>query len=747
MNIDVIFRIKRYFSVWMGASNTKCSCPLSVVCRPASSSRSGIALVMVLGILSVMVIMAVAFAIAMRTERVAAGNYADSVRARQLVQAGLARALDDLAVKLGTNGLMSSVGGTNYPPWDATNSYTSAYTNTSTNADVLCLLTKLTSANEATNFVPRALWSAATNADYTNTAAHHWLPIENIIYTNYLGNSYPVATNLLGRVKYLVLNCSGLLDANFVGGAARGIGTNPMEIAINNMPEMTDYSGFINNRANNYRYEMQEELAELNTNYFFNFTVYSRALPGYWDTNFPPGVGTQVNLSGSAAQLAGRMDKITNAFVHAGFSPFAAGVLYSNLIDYVDDDFVPSNFEYCVENVPMINEVVVSNGVEVSAGSDAAHRSYKVFTDVYVECWYPFVTGAVASFSLNVTNKFPGAVGFQHSDYIANITPLNSAAGSVPVKYLCCQYIGVSFDWPTVNSITLTTTIDPKVQWGGNNVDALKNPIVLTTTHDGNTYPARDNKAASLECLDPRFNYDPADSRQWRPRAILPENATNADPNPWTTGWWPTNLIGDVDSEMYVAGDRLRSVAELGYLVYNPNEPWKTVKLYGSTPYRVLDVFGLSTNTSDVLMTNTVYRGVVNCNPNVATDATAVVFAGMPVDQYPGGSHSNTVMDGARALVSRIYFGGFCTNLSDIGRGLNQGDLPGATELERESYFRNSVNLLNVRQNLFTIIIEADVASGGNIPSNPVKQRAVALVWRDPYTGEMFVRSIKWLKD
>ncbi|MEI7782108.1 MAG: S8 family serine peptidase, partial [Planctomycetota bacterium] len=55
-----------------------------------------------------------AFAIAMRTERVAAGNYADSVRARQLVQVGLARAMNDLAVKLGTNGLMSSVGGTNF---------------------------------------------------------------------------------------------------------------------------------------------------------------------------------------------------------------------------------------------------------------------------------------------------------------------------------------------------------------------------------------------------------------------------------------------------------------------------------------------------------------------------------------------------------------------------------------------------------------------------------------------------------
>ncbi len=51
---------------------------------------------MVLGILSVMVIMAVAFAISMRTERVAAGNYADSVRARQLVHVAIARAMADI---------------------------------------------------------------------------------------------------------------------------------------------------------------------------------------------------------------------------------------------------------------------------------------------------------------------------------------------------------------------------------------------------------------------------------------------------------------------------------------------------------------------------------------------------------------------------------------------------------------------------------------------------------------------------
>ena len=56
-----------------------------------NNRRSGIALVMVLGVLSLMVLMAVSFAISMRTERVAAGNQLDTVRVRQLAQVGLVR--------------------------------------------------------------------------------------------------------------------------------------------------------------------------------------------------------------------------------------------------------------------------------------------------------------------------------------------------------------------------------------------------------------------------------------------------------------------------------------------------------------------------------------------------------------------------------------------------------------------------------------------------------------------------------
>lgn len=50
-----------------------------------TNSEKGVALIMVLGLLTVMVLMAVTFAISMRTERLAAGNAADTLRARGIL--------------------------------------------------------------------------------------------------------------------------------------------------------------------------------------------------------------------------------------------------------------------------------------------------------------------------------------------------------------------------------------------------------------------------------------------------------------------------------------------------------------------------------------------------------------------------------------------------------------------------------------------------------------------------------------
>jgi len=714
-----------------------------------TKNNSGVALIMVLGLLTVMVLLAVTFAISMRTERLAAGNYADTVRARELVRVGLARAMNQLAAELGSNGLYSQPVGVGkvYPNWSVTNSYT----NSNGDPRARWNYTNALIQKSATNYVPRVLWAEATNVDssiYLNPS-NHWLPVESLIYTNSGINL--VESNLMGRVAYVILNCSGLLDANYVGGSPRTNGTIPNEIAIGNLDEIgINSNDFISARASDVRYETLAQLNSSMTNFgkqATNLFVYSRALPGYWSTNLSC-VATQVNLSGGRAELESRQSEIFNALANAGFSNQELSVIFNNLLDYVDLDSKPDYYTTPVESVPMINEVVVSNSVIVADGSTSG-KKYTINTTVFVECWYPFVTNASGPFDLNSSVTF-SAPGLFAPDIVS---PLPVSLGSFsPRSFIvksCCNKSYGPYDniAPAVNPVKLISAVTLNVKLGADIVDQINVPISLTNENDGinnNTYVT----FASAECLDPRFNFDPDDPDQWvkRTGSAGTLNATNACTTNYLYSISPVN-DGDTNTEMYVANRPLQSVAELGYLVYSSNAPWHTIRLYGTNLHRVLDVFGLSTNTSDVFMTNTVYRGLVNCNPNVATDATADAFADMPVDQYPGGTPTKYLdMTEARSVATNIFHGGICTNLSDIGRALTNFPF-GSTEFERESYFRNSMNLINLRQNVFTIIIEAQAASNGNIPKNPARQRAVAIVWRDPYTGEMFIRHIKWLGD
>ncbi len=63
---------------------------------PIGNPRAGIALILVLGMLSVMLVLGVAFVVTMRTERVAAGNANEVTKARHLVFTALARAMQDI---------------------------------------------------------------------------------------------------------------------------------------------------------------------------------------------------------------------------------------------------------------------------------------------------------------------------------------------------------------------------------------------------------------------------------------------------------------------------------------------------------------------------------------------------------------------------------------------------------------------------------------------------------------------------
>ncbi len=685
------------------------------------TNKSGVALILVLGTLSLMLIMAVSFAISMRTARLASGNYADTVRARQLVQVGLVRAMDDIRGMMGSN--LNAAGAQVYPPWSVTNARNGA----ELGGEYAVLLT--TNANTATNFIPGAL-NSADNAQKLN----HWVEIRE-----------PSNNMLIGRVAYLILNCSGLLDANFAGGAGRGYGTNPAELAVASLPEIgAGANNLLNNRLLNIRYESVAELHEYSgSSTPSNFFVYSYCSNGWWNgaTNLLP-----VNLAGGVAQLtvAGRKNAILAGFTNAGYSGLEAGILFSNLLDYVDGNSVPTNQVSSVEAVPMVNEVVVSNLISVADSSATpGNKIYTIKTDVFVEWWYPFVNDAALPFDLSVEVGFGEANNLKPANLPVAAKPLGMPpAESLNFIHLNCP--PVSVDRLPVNSISLVSTSSLSVKQGADVVDSLAGLMILTNVNNGVQNNGLYSSCSVMQCIDPRFNYflDPA-AGCW----------TNAPPaslgatNPATIAWWARNPNNDTNSAMYVANRTLRLAGEVGCLAC---APWKTVKFYGPARTRALDAFAIGTNDTDVFVTHS-RRGLVNPN-SLQSNVLAAVFAGMPVDDYPGGPSNSLSLASALTIAGRLANGGVYTNLSDIGQALTNFSALNVTldnELKKESLFRNAAGLLSARQNVFQVIIEAQLAYGNMYPryKNLAHQRAVAIVWRDPYTGEFFVRSFQWMED
>jgi len=182
------------------------------------------------------------------------------------------------------------------------------------------------------------------------------------------------------------------------------------------------------------------------------------------------------------------------------------------------------------------------------------------------------------------------------------------------------------------------------------------------------------------------------------------------------------------------------------------SQPWRSVALFGPNRHAVIDRFSVATNSG---ATN-VFRGLVNPN-STQRDVLASVFNGMPIEEYPGGPPSGTLpWADAQALATTLIASWPYTNLSDIGRAnwdgffavcsvANQLD----TTLKRETFLRNVMGLLNARQNVFTIVLAAELAGQDNdrFPRLAIRQRAVAIVWRDPYLNRFFIRSVKYLPD
>jgi len=819
-----------------------------------NESRQGIALIITLGMLSVMMILGVAFVIAMRTERVAAGNFMEVMKARHLVYTALARAMDDVESDLDAARKWRTTGG---PPWRETTS-TAYPTQWRTNyypfvvevdlytgdaqkllpSGLFHLLGKLPSPGHidkvegsfgspmtvtdkkaawnvgVLNYLPgydwmervvpggarRKFWEIKDNAADTITAT-------SMNDTNGwdVGDLYRIVqpqwqeVGDAGKIAYLVVDLSGLLDAEYAGQNPqnREMGSDPAEILLDRLSDIDSIPNLLSHRSVAAPYERISDFTNANVSTVSqvrgldrlrptgNFFTYSRFPAAF--TNVPPAMVSvdENELVTSARQgpIRSSLREIVRQYYPTPglLQDAAVDALFVNLHDYIDQDSIPGSFLNSsgvtdgpyVEAVPMISEIAITNSFTANATNIIAGKSW-----VSVEYAYPFAAPPDhAPFTMQYTVDYvPGANCPSNLFATASISNTKGPFSPSPANPYAkvggsiLQPIGIN-SVPNPTNFTFSVRVTASMlDSTGATVDRIP-PITLPVTVVNLTETTPFANEVGSDVIDPVYNWDAV---HWQSTASYPWIQSMGSINNATTNFFgKSGALIDTNLAMHVQNGAMKSVGELGYLyfpggafgnttLYNiiystvgmkmTLSPWlwRTIRLYdrgdGTRWDPVLDYFTVSDDS--------VRRGLVNLNSQDREPLRAV-FYGMKKDDYPGdpaGSDVNWLEAGdVSDSIQACTYTNQCLKLSDIGRSnivnrvLASGalNLAGASEVRKESFIRNSCGLLHTRQNLYAILL----AGKSKIA---VEQRALAIVWRDPLAENgqhrSFIRWFTWLE-
>lgn len=682
----------------------------------ANDDRQGVALIIVIGMLALMMIMGVTFAIFMRSERAAAGNFRNDVQARELLQCALSRSIETLETSIGTAA---------YPPWDV---LPSTFAGGVTNNGIL--------TDSISNMIPSSVLA-------TITAGPQWIDLT-------AANS-----NLEGRISFLVLNCSGLLDANYAGGAARAMGTNASEIDVASMPgtEVPSTASLLSGRT-------YANVQDLNT--YMAGAMGAGWLSKHFVTYSAVPTNGLVEIGGTVQDLVNKHSEIISALALSGIMGAQAETVFTNLCDYVDDDCIPGNCGSgsgdpdgpCVDLAPMVNELGVSNVVVVTSNAGALVVSGQMFFDY--EVLFPFTTNAPSGkFTIDLNAQIVAsdpAFAPTPPNYVTNVQIRSYNNGYSPVTRTPLAW-GWSNSLASLSSANIsmqaTITASVKQKSDGTIVDRVKNvPLswsIPLVNGGGMWFGSSMNYS---QCDDPRLNYSLARWSSTNAPSIGMENSV-------VSRMFKNTPYADGDLEMYVKNGPLATVGELGYLFIGV--PGQTIRLYQHTAsvrgsvHKVLDNFSVGVGT------NLALKGRVNLNSK-NQEVLDAVFAGVPINSPHGrgDSRADSALVGAiaGAITTKSSTSQFA-KLSDIG-ALDWATLfPSAkgSDQDRESLIRNTADLLTVRHNYFLILLHAQTTK--QVPGLPDRSvvtglHGIAEVWRDPLSGGnhfKFVRGLRILNN
>ena len=704
--------------------------------HPANGARRGVALIVVLGFLSIMILMALAFLTQARTERLVADATLEAQRGRQMVRTALAAAMNDYSVAL------FPPSGNRYmlPPDTLKVFYSIPPTadvdmNRTLKDDNLLLLN-----GEARQWIPRVYLNdpAVTNPVNGSVSKAEWI----------LVREDPTDRNsrILGRYAYVCFDMSGGMDANLIaltsGAANNGIAisTNPAapiarasvrDVGMGELDETANASEFKRLRSGWHGFDSLAELILL-TNGKYNggeqeyedeaddnttwgppasprwqgdrVERYGAALVSSKVTDLVPyslaafrGVYTIASEEWEAPQLcdaAADWNKALNPLVEGG-QIAAAQVpdMVKAIQDYIRPGVVPTGVDYpSVKNVPMFNELGWKLELLAPTLTNLALR----VTHDY-EFWYPFPSddnpGNQHTFELTAPAIGGGYAASGTGDIWMRLrirrgnTQVNLVAKGSPTpaqltltedynggKPKSAGTIVYDFDVVPVNPSNTLNSADTL------QIASIKvqKPIQLML----DTAPADQMDLDVGQSLDlvvgtpMEFSYEVDDPRlnHVKNRWTLADPASPDEINP-TARSAGYEAPGGEGKYLYCRNGAMKTPAELGFIP--TGKAWETIDLCTAEGADMLSRLVADKIVRDTVVANGTYYTNGTINPNSSsTNVLMSAFAGLSMREVPNAD----VLDldalpdeDARALAAAMIFASRTKRLETDGGAFMTG--------------------------------------------------------------------------
>ena len=723
--------------------------------------RKGVALILVMGLLSLMLVMGISFASLARTERKASANYIEGVKAKGLIYAAVHEAMNNLEQNAAS---FETVSGVKVYPADKV-----LYSRGGTAVSPEYLIDELfTAGSVAAAAFGTELYVPARAATNNMT----WNQIRNV-----------GLNRIEGEYCFIASNLSGLPDVNasFLNDPTRPPSSFPREDGLtalevkhdndfaNTATGMDSMHDLISDNGANpvIRFESAGELDYLSSALFSSsnasstFTYFSRyPLVSYIGSN----TNVLRNITAKSVVDAEFSDFFSDPAVSFTSAEEASFRVAYN--DYVDADESPSTLtDVSVERVPHISEVRAT----VLVAAAGANFNVTVTLDheaAYLNSELP----AANSFNLNAAYTI--VIGYNDGTTATTatlttpvvapqpftVTTLLSGGGYIAVgsgAYTVTTTTPLVIPSGTIDSIDVqVTTLEiqgtAKVDEVTPGVSIINLPTVSLGV--GTHY-------VSNEVKDPRFNWmlipPPLVTPQWVLGSVgnVTSVATLGSQNAATAAiLHPTDPLGDTDLLTYSANDNLFTVGELGFI---PFAPGQTIPLFtrgGRGAFPVYDYFTHFPGTHNEAL-----------NPNSEyTNAVANLFFDMPLNDFPGqGGATALSYAESKSIAKEIYDNRFYLNAGDIANSTpslfddsivtvpTSGSMLIASENKRESVVRNSFGLLGTQNNFINMLLLVRAIKNGE---KTAASKALVTVWRNPFPGSdgdhsLYIRSIRYLEE